>query len=446
MELQKNYPKFLFFLFFSSLTIRLLFFYAFLHENPCQLMYDAGHYHTLALSLAEGKGVVTAGGVPQFYRLPGYPAFLAGGYKVFNGSIEKTLLLQIILNSFIPLLVVLLGLILFPGAYGAGLLAGVICALHPGFIIFSGLVMSETCFVFYFLLFLNLFFWGSFFSAGVVLGLASMIRPIGGPLVILSLLIFLVGFWHKKIQIIKAGVALVLGWVVVVVGWLLRNWALTGFIFFHTLPGYHFLNHLASCVVMDHEKILYHEAKHKMVRELDQRVFLQAQKQKRPLQEIEYCLIAERITKEIVKKYPLATLKHALKNMLKTTFSLYSSELLVIDAHGNLPSYTSDRKLSQMVRRFLFPQVTNLWIVGVIYFELFLWLLLLLGVLGFVVQSIIRKTHFFAMLQLFLWSGLFITLSFACGFARLRLPIEPFFIIVASIFWIEFLKGRRESE
>lgn len=416
-------------------------------------MYDAGHYHTLALSLAAGKGIVTASGLPQFYRLPGYPAFLACGYNLFSGDIEKTLLLQIILSSFIPVVVAVLGLILFSGGYGAGLLAGVISALHPGFIIFSGLVMSETSFVFCFLLFLILLFLGlrkkqgmEFFFAGLVLGLASMTRPIGVPMVIVSLLILIISLWQKKGQAIKASILLMLGWVLVVGYWLIRNWLLTGFIFFHTLPGYHFVNHLASNVVMDHEKIPYQEAKHKVVKELDRQVRDAVKKQNRPLHQIEECIIGENITKEVVKQYPLTTLKHALKNIIKTTFSLYSSELLMIDAHGDLPPYSSDRCLKEILGRFLWPKVNDQRIIGVIYFELFLWLFLLLGIIGFIVRSIFLKIHFFVLLQLFLWSGLFIALSFACGFARLRLPIEPFFIMVASIFWIEIAKGRRESE
>jgi hypothetical protein len=74
----------LFFLFIVSLGIRLLFFKLFLYDNPVQLAFDSGQYHSVATSLVHGNGFSNPDGTPALYRLPGYPLFLAVGYSLFG--------------------------------------------------------------------------------------------------------------------------------------------------------------------------------------------------------------------------------------------------------------------------------------------------------------------------------------------------------------------------
>ena len=139
---------------------------------------------------------------------------------------------------------------------------------------------------------------------------------------------------------------------------------------------------------------------------------------------------------------PWQTVKHICFNMIKTLCSLYSAELLMIDGEGELPPYCANRSLNSMIDRFLFPELHNKWIRAVIYYELFLMSFLMIGLIGFLVQSLLHKKYFLLNIQLFLLCGLFVGLSCICGFARLRLPIEPFFIIVASVFWIHFFSRK----
>ena len=51
--------------------------------------------------------------------------------------------------------------------------------------------------------------------------------------------------------------------------WILRNFLLTGFLFFHTLPGIHFLIYTAAYIKSDVEGIEYFDAKVSLLRKWD---------------------------------------------------------------------------------------------------------------------------------------------------------------------------------
>jgi 4-amino-4-deoxy-L-arabinose transferase-like glycosyltransferase len=446
-----KYRRFLFFLFLASLLIRLLFFKVFLQNNPVQLAFDSGQYHSVATSLVHGKGFSNPDGFPAFYRLPGYPLFLSIGYSLFDNSVTATLLMQIVLASIIPLLVFILSLLCFPllpfVAYGSS----IITMLHPGFIIFSGMVMSETLFAVLFLLFFILFLLALqprrlwfMFASGAFLGAASLVRPVGiFALGLAAIACMLLASGTIRNKILNTGM-LVCGWLMIAGLWLVRNYALTGMIFFHTLSGPHFLNHGAVRVVMMDTHCSYEQARTSVYALLEQKNKQRAQHLGHSLTDIEQSRSAEQLSASILMQHPWITMKLCVLNIFKTMFSLYSSELLFIDSGGYLPPYDVNRGLSDMVMRFVYPSVNNRWVTVVIYWELLLYVFIIIGMLGLIFliacQYITRKKIYGIML---LFIMLFLALSCICGFARLRLPIEPFFIMLSMEFWNYILTRKR---
>ncbi len=436
-------------LFLASLIIRVLFYNAFLRDNPVQLAFDAGHYHTVAANVAAGKGLVNDDGTPHFYRLPGYPLSLAGCYKIFGVDASRALWVQLLLASLVPVLVFLLALQMFTSNTIVAMFAAMVTALHPGFLIFSGLVMSETLFMLFFLGFLLLFFGVLYnqcaikkaLAAGIFLGVASLIRPIE-PVIVLLAIALLVCLMPSRKQALCASATLFTGWCAVVGVWLLRNFLLTGSLFLHTLSGPHLLNHGAVRVVMRAQKISYEQAK----RDVD--VWLkQAEQQARmltggQLHEIDASRCAQRLAVTVFIAHPVQTFKLCLVNALKTVFSLYSSELLFIDSGGQLPPYQPNRGIKEMVLRFLNPDVHNRWIIWIIYAEIMLNIMLLFGFCGFIIDALIRHKDLSVVVMAASFFLLFIALSSICGFARLRLPIEPFFIMLSLMFWRRVCKKR----
>ncbi len=434
---------FLLSLFFVSLLLRVIFLQLFLADNPCQLMYDSNHYHAPAVSLNQGDGF-SISGKPYFYRVPGYSWFLATCYNIFGINVHRALLVQLAIASLIPLCVFFLSLTIFPQAILVAQVAACLAALHPGLIIFSGLIMTETWFVLLFTIFLCLFFlalrknnnFWLLIGAGIFLGFATLMRPVGHYVLVVSGIILALSQWSLA-RSIKNFSWLLLSFIPVIMPWLLRNYLLTGYVFLHTLAGPHFINHSAIRLVMQHDQISWQQARDKVYSKLAEREKQLKESLGRQLFEIEQCKLAENCAREYMHKNWWQTGKHALENMFKTIFSLYSSELLVIDAHGALPTYEDRRTCWEILKRFLCPQVHNKSIIWVIYYEILYFGLLLLGILGFFVRFWSHQACRNSMIQCFVFVGLFIFLSLSCGFARLRLPIEPILLIFSSYFWIK---------
>src|SRR5688572_1865776 len=116
---------FLGFLFLISFIIRSLVFSGYLAHDTRYWQVDSNTYDVVAQGIAAGtlrdgplgSSSGRAGyknGKPNFYRLPGYPVFLAAYYKLFATNQKNVLWMQVVLAAFIPLLIFFLSLSLFP--------------------------------------------------------------------------------------------------------------------------------------------------------------------------------------------------------------------------------------------------------------------------------------------------------------------------------------------
>ncbi len=150
------------------------------------------------------------------------------------------------------------------------------------------------------------------------------------------------------------------------------------------------------------------------------------------------CKLAEKVSVSYFLKDLFVTTKHIFKNMFKTCFSLYSAELLFIDSGGKLPDYSSFGDIRSNLKHYLFPKVNNKFLIPIIYLEIFLFIFLLIGFVGFIFQSFYIKENFYILLKVLPFIFLFVFITLSCGFARLRLPIEPFLLILSIEFWLKF--------
>ncbi|MFH1253945.1 MAG: hypothetical protein V1646_00770 [bacterium] len=461
IELIKKEKNFLLLTFSLSLVIKAIFFLIFLKNNPCLLLFDSEHYHKIALSLVSGNGFYNLDGVtPQFYRMPGYPVFLAGCYKLFGIQQIAVIILQTCLSSFIPLLIFLLTLTLLPSQLRTAKLASLAACIDLGYIIFSGLIMSEILFTIFFTFFLILFLYNytpffckkeslisdnhpifRLFLAGIILGIAGLIRPVGYPVLLTSIFLLLISK-DKILKKIKSITVISTGFICVLSIWIMRNFILTGYIFMHTLSGPHFLNHTAVRLCMIDEKITYEQAQKKVYAELKNFEIAENNSLGRPLQEIEFCQLAEKLAISYMLKNPVLTAQHFISNMLKTTFGLYSSELLMIDSKGQLPEYSNNRSVKSIFKRFLLPDVNNKFIILVIYFEIIFFLFLLFGLVMFIIKAIFDREKICVLIKALPFICCLIFLTLSCGYARLRLPIESFLIILAIKEW-QFLFSKK---
>ncbi|MFA5074619.1 MAG: hypothetical protein WC436_00785 [Candidatus Babeliales bacterium] len=437
----KNNKKFLILLFIFAFIFRIIFFYFVTSQNNNYWTSDSSAYHETALKIASGYGIADINNQPDFYRLPGYSLFLATCYKLFNQNKIVALIIQILLSCFIPILIFFLSLSLFSTNILLAKLAAIYSIFHMGFVIFSGLIMSETLFIIFFLLFL-IYFYKHFdnkkiFLAGLFLGLASYFRPVGQYVILLSILILILSNLSIKKKIYNS-LLLFVGWFLIVFLWLLRNFVLTGCICFHTLPGKHFLNHTACYIVMHRENLTYDQAKTKLSQELTNIIKQEESKLKTELNSAQLCVLAEKLSYKYIYQEPKLFFIYSLTNMLKTAFLPFSEELLFMQTKNNF-------SIKYKIKNFLLPKLNNLFLNFYIYLEILFLIFLLLGFILFIINYLLSFEYlkYAFLLKTVSFIFLFIFLSLASGYARLRLPVEPLIFILSISYWLNFFKNRK---
>lgn len=278
--------------------------------------------------------------------------------------------------------------------------------------------------------------------AGIFLGLASLVRPVGHYLLVLSLLLLWCGCdsWQNKCA---KNFALLWGWFLIVSVWLLRNWLLTGYLFFHTLPGGHFLYLSAARVAMHVHDTSYQEARQILSREAQELMDQKEQELGRPLQEIETCFVMERLSVKYFMKRPFIALKNWCTDMFRTMFSLYSAELLYLESgRQEVDYFAKGRGIWAMFSRYLIPQTDSFLLKVITYGEMLLFFFILIGFAGSVAMGLrgyIGGTNgqLADVIAKFLpFMLLFIVISLSGGYARMRLPCEPLLIITSCWFWL----------
>jgi 4-amino-4-deoxy-L-arabinose transferase-like glycosyltransferase len=127
-------------LFAVALSLRLGYVLAY---PQLQLQADSLDYDRLARSVSMGRGLRDADGEPESGRAPLYPLFVASIYRLADANPSRVRVVQAVLGSFVPLLVLQLGLSCFaPRVAWAAALAS---AGYPAFIAYTGLLLTETC-------------------------------------------------------------------------------------------------------------------------------------------------------------------------------------------------------------------------------------------------------------------------------------------------------------
>ncbi|MFH1461444.1 MAG: hypothetical protein ABIF12_00640 [bacterium] len=490
----KNNKWFLISLFIFSFLLRATVFYYYLGKDNNYWQVDSGAYHKIAISLSQDKGV-SIDGNPNFYRLPGYSYFLSFYYKYFEQNRKNALWLQIFLASFIPLLIFLLSFVLVFGNLWAARLASLYSSFHLGFVLYSGFFMTESLFVFLFLIFSILFFENlhlffcrrnllngnnvspfiycfdeicsgagfialeekleeekirrnfiKLFFAGLFLGVSGLVRPVGHYFLIFSILILFFSRNSFKNKF-KKSLVLFIGWLTAVLPWLLRNYLLLGQIFFHTLPGGHFLHFSAARNVMYEINCNFDQAKDYLRGEVIDLSAQEAQKIGRNLNEIELCNLRQDLAIKYFEKYPLLTLKHWLTDILRTSLSLYSAEVLYLESGRKQVDYFSEKRtIWSLFKRYLIPQTDNIYLKLLVYLEILFFLFILFGVLaGFILSMILlfryglrSPTCLFCKTLPFVF--IFLVIGLAGGYSRMRLPAEPFLIILSFSFYVWIFK------
>ena len=184
--------------------------------------------------------------------MPVYPGFLATVFWTFGGSLLAVVLVQILVDSLSCVLIYRLGEMLWEGN---GFLSGILAAFNLGMITYSHFVLNDSLFLFVFLLFLIGLVrylrepsWQGSVLLGVVLGAATMIRPVITylPLALIPLIFLALLIKHHQLFLPAAGKALAVGivFVICLVPWMARNYAHYGRWSLTAQSGEHLLQYI----------------------------------------------------------------------------------------------------------------------------------------------------------------------------------------------------------
>lgn len=137
--------------------------------------FDAAGYDKAALAMLNPDAAVESG------RGPVYPAFLAATYSIFGHSLIAVRIIQALLVSVTAVLAFILARSIFDSV--CGLIAAGLVSFYPGFIFYSGLLLTETVFALILTVLALCFLqlrrregWPWAIACGLVLGLATLCR------------------------------------------------------------------------------------------------------------------------------------------------------------------------------------------------------------------------------------------------------------------------------
>lgn len=204
---------------------------------------DATDYVALAHTLiADGRFALTSTSSPEFFRLPGYPFFLAILFSL-TSSIYAIPVVQTILIGYCACLVYLLGKRYFTP--GIGIVAAAVFVIDPTTIFLAMAALTEVLYVALTLSAVWLIGVESrrplaHLSAGLLIGMSLLVRPVGIYLVPVYAL-FAVAPWRGwRVAAVSACVFLI-GVFLVVVPWSARNYSLSGHIALTSQSAYNIL-------------------------------------------------------------------------------------------------------------------------------------------------------------------------------------------------------------
>jgi Dolichyl-phosphate-mannose-protein mannosyltransferase len=190
-------------------------------DSPQRLKGDEREYNSIALSIIRGDGFVWPG------RVPLYPLWLAGAFRLTRGSYSGIPYVQSLLGITVIPLTYVLGRRIF--GVSAGLLAAVLTAISYVLIHQSLHLLSEVLYT-PFILLVAMTLWDAlrqpsiwrFCWAGLWVGLSNLVRPtllLFPCLLILALLILL-----PKRQAVRLWVVYVITAALVVMPWVIHNY------------------------------------------------------------------------------------------------------------------------------------------------------------------------------------------------------------------------------
>jgi 4-amino-4-deoxy-L-arabinose transferase-like glycosyltransferase len=398
--IKKNWPIILILI----LATILRFSYLLIAQPPLS-WYDSGIYDGTAWNMVQGKGYVLTERIPFAGREPGYVLFfLAPIYFIFGHNILAAQVFQIILSLLIILLTYFIAKIFL--SKRISLLATFLVAIWPPLIGYCGEIMTETFFIFLFLIFLYFLLKGIklnskkiIFLAGIFLGLSTLTHFITFLLPFFLLFLFFLIFRSWKKSFVFFGLILI-GFSLFIFPWIIRN-----YIIFDTFvlgrTGIADVYWMGSYLPWDGEWFGYISPFTSLCPGISDPILK------------DKCLL--KLTLQNIKKNPLGVALIWLKKPFKT--------FLLPDGYDSIYKFFS-KVLKKEIKslRDIIP-IKGLYGGGF----LTIWVLAILGL-----KDLFKKEKIISLIFLFIFLYFFLTILPINPVPRYQLPLLPLMFILAS--------------
>ncbi len=389
-------------LFLCAFFIRALVMFFYVQPNEYYKQPDSVDYHNCALSIATGNGMNRLDSKePIFWRTPGYPPFIAFFYWLIglksvhfsdNWYAQSIVIwIQIFFSSFIPIILFYLAYIVTQISLIATITAW-LSVIHPGLILASSFFLSEglaLIFFYLFLLFLYVLLIPNknkhrgimplLFSV-IFLSMYTWMRPMGefvGYFTAILIIFAGIGSWKKAtMQGMLFGFIFFLS----LFPWCYRNYKLTNEWFFCPTIGT-YLN------VFSAPKILRRTTGKPLIechKILGQAAAIEVRKKQEKLKGTGKHVtnnVCKRVSYPVCMNHPGYFLYDWLMEIIKTTFDLYSYQLVTI-TNGSWWYDPIEEYLPEKISACLYAQKLPWFARAIAWFEFIFSLLMWIGLLG----------------------------------------------------------------
>jgi hypothetical protein len=234
---------------------------------------DSHGYLTLANDLGAYASKSGANYLLSLSRTPVYPVYLSVIHDVFGSSLIAPMIVQVVVSVCTVYLTFRLGRTLFGRVAGLGAAAAL--ALDPVSIAFSAVVLTEALFTFLLVCSLILLWrpndprsWRRGLVAGLLLGLATLTRPVSIYLSVVLAVAYLVLERKHLRQSVTVALAFMIGFGVLAGGWIVRNEVAGGGVTISTIGSYNLYYYRALGVVEQTQNLSQAQAYEEMSNEL----------------------------------------------------------------------------------------------------------------------------------------------------------------------------------
>jgi len=455
-------------LFLVSLIIKLIVFVGFIVQKERYKQPDSMDYHHCAMALTSGRGMYRLdNNRPMFWRTPGYPLYLSWFYGFFgikslnfsdnNKAQITSIVVQIIINSLLTILIFFLAFTLTKSLAISWVTAW-ISTFHPGFILTSTYLLTEGLALFFIIPYF-LFFYKSFGKnwiknivlAAIFLGIFTWIRPMGQFVSIASIMIILIldkTNWKTKFKKITLFFLLFLS---LISGWYIRNYKITDRCFFCPMFGLYLNTFNAPKIIRETTGITLRESikqQYYKANKIAKQEYLIAKAKGKDLATE---LVHLKAALPVVLQHPFIFIKDWMKETAKTTFDLYSSQIVEFAKntfHYDPPEEFLTEKIAECLYKQKMSPLARCIVYIELIFEILKWIGLLAGAFLFLIYPIFKKFNVSNDIKQtgLMWIKIspiiaaFLVMTGGFGYARLRLPVESLMIILSLTFWYWILK------